>query len=961
MTAVRYLVAILSFSVCCSSAGSERISKEIDLMKVSRARHFRKNSDDLNLALTESGSVSVLTNLRIPPKEASLVIEVLAGSDDQFIKYLELNVDGHKGKVSIKYKSHDDRENVVTFRNVWISDNQFHTLVFHFVQVEGQRWEVTLLVDCMEFGNHDITPWLSTTLPSHVNSTTKSVVKMSRRYRGSVKSFMQRALLISDLDLSFVRRNYIGVCSQSDGPEPADPNILINNFQPVSELIVQLSDLTSVLQDIHHEMKEQILEARALRTTIQQCTLCKSSDDIIEVEPVVNCSSQPCHPGVECMDTPDGFQCGECPIGFHGNGSLCEDIDECLNDPCSPLTSCQNTAGSFNCSPCPSGYDETMEDVIVGGTIVTRQMCSDYNECKVNNGGCVKYSVCHNLPGASRCGRCIEGFTGNQTIGCTKIRHCSDGGVNPCDINADCTIINKREKYGCECRVGYAGNGFVCGNDTDHDGFPDIRMPCHHKHCRQDNCPDVPNSGQEDSDNDGVGDACDDDADNDGIPNTEDNCILVPNSDQQNSDTDTFGDACDNCPNVKNPKQVDTDGNGEGDECDNDIDGDGISNNADNCPLTPNHDQEDQDMDQVGDACDNCLTISNILQTDTDNDLLGDMCDNDADADGDGHQNSVDNCPFVINNAQLDTDNDGIGDACDEDDDNDGVPDYGVTNASDNCRLIYNPNQLDRDGDGIGDACESDKDGDQVSDWKDACPENAEVTTTDFRTYQSVILDPKGDAQVDPHWVILNKGMEIVQTQNSDPGLAIGYDSFDGVDFSGTFFVNTATDDDYAGFIFSYQSNSHFYVVTWKQTEQTYWSATPFRAVAQPGLQLKAVNSNKGPGERMRNALWHSGDTKDEVKVLWSDPMNQGWEDKTSYRWELQHRPQVGYIRIRFFRKSNMIADTGPVLDDTVKGGRLGVFCFSQENVIWSNLVYRCNDTLPESAVTSRPTSREAV
>lgn len=57
----------------------------------------------------------------------------------------------------------------------------------------------------------------------------------------------------------------------------------------------------------------------------------------------------------------------------------------------------------------------------------------------------------------------------------------------------------------------------------------------------------------------------------------QDNCPFAKNLDQQDTDGDGVGNACDNCELKSNEEQTDTDLDGFGDACDNDMDGDGIS------------------------------------------------------------------------------------------------------------------------------------------------------------------------------------------------------------------------------------------------------------------------------------------------------------------------------------------------------------------------------------------------
>lgn len=72
-------------------------------------------------------------------------------------------------------------------------------------------------------------------------------------------------------------------------------------------------------------------------------------------------------------------------------------------------------------------------------------------------------------------------------------------GKNVIKTNCNCIVIflfghvvgsqdlytdRYRPRYRCQCRVGWAGNGALCGRDTDLDGIPDLELKCLSRYCR---------------------------------------------------------------------------------------------------------------------------------------------------------------------------------------------------------------------------------------------------------------------------------------------------------------------------------------------------------------------------------------------------------------------------------------------------------------------------------------------
>ncbi|MFT7624728.1 MAG: hypothetical protein ACI9WU_003917, partial [Myxococcota bacterium] len=183
-------------------------------------------------------------------------------------------------------------------------------------------------------------------------------------------------------------------------------------------------------------------------------------------------------------------------------------------------------------------------------------------------------------------------------------------------------------------------------------------------------------------------------------------------------------------------------------------------------------------------------------------------------------------------------------------------------------------------------------------------------------------FESNGQTQPPAQWSFDAPCTQATQNVNAKPSVLLSDLDFEHGSLTGQFRVETTDDDDLIGFVFGYQSESEFFLVDWKQGQQTFCTATVYS-----GLSLKKIQS---PGALACTDFFTSLGTDAVQTLVVATP--PAWSEFITYRWTLELEDNIATIWIH--EGETLIHEISSELPGFA-GGKFGFYNNSQNAVVY--------------------------
>lgn len=176
-------------------------------------------------------------------------------------------------------------------------------------------------------------------------------------------------------------------------------------------------------------------------------------------------------------------------------------------------------------------------------------------------------------------------------------------------------------------------------------------------------------------------------------------------------------------------------------------------------------------------------------------------------------------------------------------------------------------------------------------------------------------------------WVLSSNHETVTQVVNADPSMYLNNTDQTSYEMEGSWKVTSAGDDDFIGFVFGYQDDSHFYLLDWKQGNQSYVGK-----MAYEGFSVKKIAAPSKSQLSLAD-FWSSTNTAYSTILSSKYNTSAGWKVNTLYDFYLDFQP--GEFQILISQNSNPLWDI-TVNNSAYTHGQFGFYNFSQANVQYS-------------------------